>query len=292
MKVSLDETKYAGVSPRLRERFFSFVNTAEFREIHARSFTWRYLELGPRDGIPLLFFTGGVKFPVFSFAVIEAFSRSCRVIAPVQPNCRSLAKYFEGIDVILEGEKIDAFCVAGSSWGGQIAQVAALLYADRVQKAVLANTGISAGIAVSLFLRLYRWSVRRKDHRIVMEDFRARALKMLDDSGEAVLFWEAVFNDLYAQYMSYDDYVSLLDTQIDYVHKYMRAVRRCGFAKPVLILASKDETAGSTKMRKELLRAYPHAHFHEFEAGGHHPALLHPEEYRRVVENFLLRTAP
>jgi pimeloyl-ACP methyl ester carboxylesterase len=188
------------------------------------------------------------------------------VLAPVQPTCRSFAEYFDGIDAILDREMINTFCVAGSSWGGQIAQVAAMKYVDRVQKAVLANTGISAGIVLSLLLRLHRWSVRRKDPQKVVEDFRIRALKLLGDSGEGGSFWRAVFDDLYTQYMTYEDYLSLIDTQIDYVERYAPAVRRQGFARPVLILTSKDETAGTPKMRSELLRVYPHARFHEFEA--------------------------
>ncbi len=40
-------------------------------------------------------------------------------------------------------------------------------------------------------------------------------------------------------------------------------------------------------MTSTLHKAYPHAQLHLFEAGGHHPALLHLEEYRRVVEGFL-----
>jgi pimeloyl-ACP methyl ester carboxylesterase len=287
MKVQLDEAKYAEVSPRLRERFFTFVKAAELREIPAEPYARRYLDVGPRDGKPLLFFTGGVKFPVFSFAVIEAFSRIRRVIAPVQPACRTLAGFFEGVDAILEGEGISSFAVAGSSWGGQIAQVAAMRYAGRVHKAVLANTGISSGAVLTMFLRLHRWTSARQAPRVVVEGFRVRALKMLDDASEAGPFWKAAFDDLYERSMSCEDYLSLIDTQIDYVRRYAPEVRKRGFAGPVLILASGDETTGSADMKRALRKAYPHAELHTFEAGGHHPALLHLEEYRRVVEGFL-----
>lgn len=287
MKIQLNEAKYVEVSPGLRERFFSFVRDAELCEIPAEPHAWRYLDVGPRDGKPLLFFTGGIKFPVFSFAVIEAFSRIRRVIAPVQPPCRTLAGFLEGVDAILEREGISAFSLAGSSWGGQVAQVAAIRYAGRVDKVVLANTGISSGAVLAFLLRLHRRMSARQAPRAVVEGFRARALKMLDDSGEAGPFWKAVLDDLYERHMSCEDYLTLIDMQIDYVQRYAPEVRKRGFAGPVLILASRDETAGSAGMTSALRKAYPHAQLHLFEAGGHHPALLHLEEYRRVVEGFL-----
>jgi pimeloyl-ACP methyl ester carboxylesterase len=287
MKVQIDETKYEGVTPSLRERFFAFINAAVLCEMQGGPNAGQYLDVGPRGGRPLLFFTGGVKFPVFSFAVIEAFGRIRRVIAPVQPTCRTLAGFFEGVDAILEREKITSFALAGSSWGGQVAQAAALRYAGRVQEVVLANTGISSGAVLAMMLRLHRWLSARQAPRAVVEGFRVRALKMLDDGGDAGPFWKAVFDDLYERHMSREDYLSLIDTQIDYVEHYASEVRTRGFDGPVLILASRDETAGSVAMKSALRMAYPRAQVHLFESGGHHPALLHLEEYRKVVERFL-----
>lgn len=292
MKITVDASKYAGVSPRLRERFFAFVEAAELREIGAEPYPVRYLVAGPREAPPLVFFTGGVKYPVFSFAVIEAFSRVRRVVAPVQPPCRTLAEFFAGVDLVLERERIAGFDVAGSSWGGQLAQVAALRSAGRIGKLVLANTGITSGAVLAMTLRLHRRLSARQTPRAVVEGFRTRALAMLDDGGEAGAFWKAIFDDLYERSLSRDDYLSLIDTQVDYVRRYARQVLKRGFPGPVLILASKDETAGSADASAALLRAYPHAQRHLFEAGGHHPALLHLEEYRRAVESFLEAPAP
>jgi pimeloyl-ACP methyl ester carboxylesterase len=287
MKIPIDEAKYEGVAPALRERFFAFSKAAELCEIPGEPHARQYLDVGPRGGQLLLFFTGGVKFPVFSFAVIEAFDRVRRVIAPVQPPCRTLDGFFDGVDAILQRERIASFSLAGSSWGGQVAQVAALRYAGRVDKVVLANTGISSGAVLAMFLRLHRWLSARQAPRAVVEGFRVRALKMLDDGGDAGPFWKAVFDDLYERYMSREDYLSLIDTQIDYVEHHAPEVRKRGFDGPVLILASRDETAGSVAMKSALRMAYPRAQIHLFESGGHHPALLHLEEYRRVVEGFL-----
>ena len=287
MKISLDKTKYASVSPGIRDRFFAFVEAAEVHEIQDGAFSFQYLEYGPRHGEPLLFFTGGIKFPVFSFAVIEALGRSCRVLAPVQPCCRTLDECFAGTGAILSREKIDTFFVAGSSWGGQMAQAAMVKYPGRIRKAILANTGASSGLVLLLLLRLYRWSAGKKDPRALVEDFKVRALKLLKGSQETNTFWQAVLDDLYEKYMSAEDYLSLIDTQIDFIGKYAPLVNKQRFTAPVLILTSKNETAGTDKMRSRLLNLYTNRQLHVFDEGGHHPALLHLEEYRHVVENFL-----
>ncbi|MDP2872840.1 MAG: alpha/beta hydrolase [Bacillota bacterium] len=184
-------------------------------------------------------------------------------------------------------EAIDGFHAAGSSWGGQVAQVAAVKYPDRVGKMILSSTGLSGGKVVSLMLRLHLASVRRGDPSKVLGTFKARALGLLAGAEESNSLWQALFDDLYERYMTFEDYVSLISTQIDYVDRYAARVARQGWNKPVLILTSKDETAGTAAWRSALSRAYPTARLHLFEGGGHHPALLHADEYRRVVAEFL-----
>lgn len=311
MKVTLDRSKYASVSPVLRDRLFRFVDRAEFKELQVGDRLRQYLDLaaaetGPaipqpgtassgeivpaathRPALPVLFFAGGIKLPIYSFAVIEALMQCSRVIAPTQPPCSTLDECFAGVDAILRREGVNRFYAAGSSWGGQIAQVAAMKYPDRVEKLILANTGLSGGKAVSLMLRLHLASVRRSNPAKILATFRKRALGLLADEGESAAFWEALFDDLYAKHMTYGDYVSLIETQLDYVDNYADKVAGQGWTKPVVILMSKNEVAGSAGWRAALLRAYPGARVHRFESGGHHPALLHQDEYRRVVAEFL-----
>jgi pimeloyl-ACP methyl ester carboxylesterase len=208
------------------------------------------------------------------------------VIAPAQPPCDTLTEFFSGIDAILSAESIDRFAVCGSSWGGQVAQVAMLRYGDRVERAVLSSTGMSVGRFLSFVLKMYRRSITRKHPETVVANFRKRALKLLGESPEAEAFWTAVFDDLFEKTMSFDDYLTLINTQIDYVETYGPELVKYRFPNPVLILRARDETAGGGKMITALRRAYPHAEEYRFDAGGHHPALFHAVEYRRVIERF------
>lgn len=290
----MDPGKYRDVSPDLKGRLFAFADRAECRELQVGPYLMQYLNLEPVEsgeraqaGEPIVFFSGGAKLPVYSFAVIEALMQCNRVIALAQPPCATLDEYFDGTDAVLRDERIDRFHAAGSSWGGCVAQAATLRYRDRVQKTILSSTGLAGGKLVSFILRLHLASVRRGDPSKVVAAFRDRALGLLAGDDESGPFWRAVFDDLYDRHMTCEDYATLISTQLDYVARYAARVTREAWTKPVLILTTKDESAGSAGWRSALRRAYPAARFHIFETGGHHPALLNGEEYRRVVREFL-----
>ena len=293
MSITLNPGKYSGVSPAMKERLFGLVAAAESKELQIGPHLWQYLDLpaatpeASRSAPPVVFFAGGAKLPHYSFAVIEAVRTHNRVIAPAQPPCNTLDEYFAGIGAILDREAIAGFHCAGSSWGGQLAQVAALLWPDRLGKMVLASTGLSGGKAVSLMLRLHLASIRRGGQHQVLKAFKTRALSMLKGDDESNALWQALFDDLYDRYMTYEDYVSLISTQLDYVDHYADRIAAQRWNRPVLILTAKDESAGRASWQTALRRAYPEAQFHVFDAGGHHPALTQSAEYQRVVAAFL-----
>ncbi len=303
MKLELDRSLYGAVSPALRDRLFSFVDRAELKQAPSGRFVWEYLDYPPAgragrttaeglsdrgpSSIPVVFFSGGAKLPVYSFAVIEALGQSNRVIAVAQPPCLTLSEHFAGVEEVMRREGVVGFHTAGSSWGGCLAQVAALEYPDRVRKMILSSTGLAGGKAVSLMLRLHLASVRRADPAKVVAGFRKRALGLLAGDAESGALWEALFGDVFDRRFTHEDYVSLIGSQLDYVDRYAARVAGQTWDRPVLILVAKNESAGNAGWRAALMRAYPAAQFHLFEAGGHHPALQHAGEYRRIVAEFL-----
>ena len=288
MTIYLDEIKYQNVSPDLRDRFFSFARSADMQEAPTDSVVRHYLRRGPGNGHPVLFFTGALKHPLYSFAVIEALCRRCRVIAPVQPACHTLAEYFDGIDSLLNHESIKRFSVVGSSWGGQLAQVAMRRYRDRIDRAILSSTGVSRGRVLSTFMKLYRWRIKRRRPAAVVNEFRNNVLKLLAYTPALSAFWQAVLDDIYDRQMSFDDYLSLIDTQIDYVDNYAADVLMHRFCLPVLILRARDESAGTARMHRALIEAFPQAEVHQFNTGGHSPAMSNFEAFRGAVERFLV----
>lgn len=294
MRSSLDRGRYAEVPAELRDRLFGFVDSAELKEVAVGDLSWQYLDFGPVVGgiapgnaPPMVFFSGGAKLPVYSFAVIDALGQQNRVIAIAQPPCRTLEEHFAGVDVVLQREGITRFHVAGSSWGGCVAQAAALRYTDRVDRMVLSSTGLAGGKAVVLMLRLHLGSVRRADPDKVVAGFRARALGLLARDEGSHALWEALFADVYDRTFTHRDYVSLIETQLDYVSRWAPLIADQPWPRPVMIITTKDEAAGTGAWRAAILRAYPLAEHRVLEGGGHHPALSRADEYRSSVAEFL-----
>ncbi len=292
MRFELDKARYNGVTAALRDRLFAFVDQAELKAVRAGDYTWPYLDYPPQEtgatgAPPVVFFSGGAKHPVYSFAVIEALGQHNRVIALAQPPCPGLDEHFAGVDAVLQREGVERFHAAGSSWGGCLAQAAAVRFPGRVCKMVLSSTGLAGGKAIALMLRLHLASVRGADSAKVVAGFRKRALVLLAGDAESKALWQAMFDDVYDRLFTHRDYVSLISSQLDYVSRYAPRVASQAWPNPVLVLTARDETAGSTGWRRALRRAYPAGRFHLFEGGGHHPALQHRDEYRRVVASFL-----
>lgn len=225
--------------------------------------------------------------PVYSFAVIEALGQQRRVIAISQPPCQTLDEHLRGVEAVLRHEGVSEFCAAGSSWGGCVAQAAAIRFPDRVERMILSSTGLAGGKAVSVMLGLHLASVRRAAPDKVVAGFRARALGLLAGGSESTALWQALFVDVFDRTFTHRDYISLIETQMDYVRRWAPLVASTPWAKPVLIVTAKDEAAGSGAWRAALQKAYPMAQYCLLEGGGHHPALERAEEYRRVIGEFL-----
>jgi len=293
MAYPLDPTKYLDVGDDLRQQLFDCAARAERKHVTLGHLTWEYLDLAPTGGpaenaaLPVVFFAGGAKLAIYSFAVIDALSQHNRVIAVSQPGCTTIQEHFDGVSLILQREGIDGFHVAGSSWGGCVAQAAALQYANRIERTILSSTGLPGGRAVSLMLKVYLASIRRARPEKVVADFRKRALALLTGDADTDALWQGLFADVYDRHMTHGEYVSLIQTQIDYVDHYAKAVAQAKWPKPVLVITTADEVAGNKGWRDALPQAYPAAQVHVLERGGHHPALGAREEYRELIARFL-----
>lgn len=293
MAYPLDPAQYLNVRDDLRQQLFDFAARVQRKEITLGHLTWEYLDLPPTVSYaenataPVVFFAGGAKLAIYSFAVIDALSQHNRVIAVSQPGCTTLREHFAGLSLILQREGVDGFHVAGSSWGGCIAQATALQYAHRIDKTILSSTGLPGGRAVSVMLKVYLASIRRARPEKVVADFRKRALALLTGDAATDALWQGLFADVYDRHMTHGEYVSLIQTQIDYVDHYAKAVAQAGWPKPVLVITTADEVAGNRGWRDALPQAYLAAQVHVLERGGHHPALGAHDEYRELIRDFL-----
>jgi pimeloyl-ACP methyl ester carboxylesterase len=85
-----------------------------------------------------------------------------------------------------------------------------------------------------------------------------------------------------------DDFASLYRIAIDFDESCrFTAADLAAWPGQVLILAGAGDRVAGERTRAALKALYPQARVHTFAGAGHAAALVHPEEWRRVVLEFL-----
>jgi len=173
-----------------------------------RTLSW--LEVGPPDGRPVLFFHGGADSRLEALLIAEAAERSgVRLIAPDRPGFggsspspdRSLTDWPDDVVVLADHLDLPTFDVMGHSGGGPHALVTAAALPERVERvAVVAGAaprdagarGMVVPFRVGRWLSIHLPSLHRKmleSHRTGLED-PARFLEQYGrlSKGDGALF--------------------------------------------------------------------------------------------------------
>lgn len=272
----------------LNERFEAFYNQVSYKEISVDGIRWQYMDIGKRTGRPLVFLPGGLKHPLWSFGVLDLFLTEYRVISPCYPPIADLDVVLDGVKYILDHESIDHCFMIGSSWGGSMVQCFSYKYPEILDKIVLSNTGAMYGKALIPALKLYKFMMRVKKKEKVMAAWREQALKLLGQPPAYRAFWEGLMDRFYEELFSYEDYVTMIENQIEYMQRYaFQMIENHRYKKPVLIISSRDETAQTKAVRDKVRELYENHTYYEFDTGGHAVAIENPEQYREIVLRFL-----
>jgi hypothetical protein len=135
-EMTLNETeKY------LQAQLETFRATHPYRELAVRSIRWRYM-VGGQGSSTLLLLPGGAMVPDQYFELMTALETQYRTIAPAYPPVSSMSDLVAGVAAILDAEKAQQIVVFGSGPGGYLAQCLVRRYPERVERLILAHTGI------------------------------------------------------------------------------------------------------------------------------------------------------
>ena len=284
----MEQTRQAveqGMSPD--QRFAAFMSSYAMRTVDHRGMSWSIYDAGDRKADIVLFLTGGLKKPFWSFSIIDLLQDQFRVIAPAYPPLMTIGEILDGLNCILDDAGVSEAFVMGQSWGGSLASAYALRHSSRVRRLILASTGMAEGAAVTSVLRLNLWLAGVLPKQTMVTAYKKQIRRLFSRPEEHRLFWHGVIDQMFDQQFSFGDLYSLLQNQTDYVEHYAPAIAGQSLPRPVMILTSSDETAVTPGMQQRLLALYPGATVHRFRAGGHAPSLSLPGEYREVVISFL-----
>ena len=181
---------------------------------------------------------------------------------------------------VLDALKIERAHWVGLSMGGMIGQAFALRHARRLRKLVLANTTSSYGSQGPEI-----WATRVKAvteggmaaikelamQRYFTDEFRASGTDIVDRIGEGFVATDP------QGYIACCEAIAKLDFTGD-LHR---------IKAPTLVIAGEKDVGTPVTMSKAIADAIPGAKLAVIRGAAHISALENPEEFNRLVENFL-----
>jgi 3-oxoadipate enol-lactonase len=181
---------------------------------------------------------------------------------------------------VLDSLKIERAHWVGLSMGGMIGQAFALRHARRLGKLVLANTTSSYGSQGPEM-----WAARVKAvteggmaaikelamQRYFTDEFRASGTDVVDRIGEGFVATDP------QGYIACCEAIAKLDFTGD-LHR---------ITAPTLVIAGEKDVGTPVAMSKAIAEAIPGARLAVIRGAAHISALENPEEFNRLVEDFL-----
>jgi pimeloyl-ACP methyl ester carboxylesterase len=234
----------------------------------------------------ILIFSGGLrKSYLSSFPYIDVLEKDYRIIAPSYPKINKIKHILNGIEKIVKNKKLNKFYVMGHSFGGIVAQCYADLYPHRVKKLVLVNTLSGTTKFITKVFKLNCKVFSLFHPKTALNLYKKQLISLLGIPKSNKEFWKAFLNDTFFNYYTYDDYINLQKNQWDYMKNYSNLPDP--YKGEVLIINSKDDKSAIKPLKNKLYERYPAAEVYSFETGGHIPSWSRPEEYKKLIKDFL-----
>jgi len=270
----------------LRRSVEAFLASHPRRSVAAAGTWWEYVASGSGDEVVLLL-PGGLGLPELAFGQILDLDGEYRVLAPAYPAITRMSHLVDGVVGLLQAEGVESAHVIGGSYGGQVAQCLVRAYPSRVRSLVLSHTGVPVPAraarmrrALRLFGVLPPWTLRLLLRRRLKELFRGAG----EHQGSRSLM------DGLLRRITKAELLSLYACAIDFDANYTFSPEDlAGWNGRVLIIGSDDDPLYPGDERAQLEALYPGATLHAFHGTGHLSSVLHPDEYRGVVAEFLRR---
>ena len=240
--------------------------------------------------LPLIVLPGGLgKVEVPD----DAFSRLAstrHVIHYEYPPGGTLDELFSDMSAVLDREGMSQVDMLGSSVGGYLAQCFVRRYTGRVRNLILAHTyALTAKEARQLAMgqRVARWlphwvfrmSVRLKVMHVLKPVKRLRPSEYPQIAAGIVATLPRNLTPAVVQRNN--------SWMIEAQHSFPLPPHDVLHGLRVLIIESANDPIVRERSRAELRRLYPAAQVHRFADAGHVSALAQPEEFARIVTEFL-----
>jgi len=258
----------------------------ESRTLDVAGRQWRYQIGGhPRSGT-LFLLTGGLGEGLVPEST-KFLSEDYLLMSATYPALRTMSDLVEGVIAILDAERIEKAGFFGASMGGTLAQCLVRAHPERSDFLILANTSppVRWGAAVHLVVRAV---LRRCPEPLIKKLMTIGARKMAATSAEGAEKVDEMMEASLAT-VGKAELLSLFSYTHDYLSSYSFSPGDLeGWRGRILILESDKDSGVPKSQQRRMHELYPSALVHTFVGGGHTPSLNCPDEFHRVISEFLL----
>ena len=271
----------------LSRRLENFRRTHPYREIQVEGRKWRYIQGGKGERTFLLF-PGGTLVPDTYFMLLEELEQDYRVIVPAYAAVPTMAELVTGATAILDAEGVQRVDVMGSSFGGYVAQCFVRAHPERVDRLILAVTGVRHFVsrATPLYLLAQLMKVLPASAvRFMM--WRLWSI-LVTTSTEEQDFWRGLLREILTKQLSKANLVSVTEEIYDFsAHYHFRSGDLAAWPGEILILESDQDQAFSPAIRAETRSVYPQARVYTFHDAGHTAIMTSTDEFISAIRGFL-----
>jgi pimeloyl-ACP methyl ester carboxylesterase len=276
---------YENVPEAQKNLFLDFQKEHPYSTISVQNEELKYIVCGEGEET-LVFLHGALVRPDMWFYPIIELEKEYRIIAPLFPLQKMGAQdAVDFVKAILKQENRPTATFIGYSYGGGVAQYISEEYPEIVDRLVLTHTGIAGREGAGKELQRFKKIMKIMPFSLIKKKIASRIDYV--PSSEWNEFHKAYFLEAASQ-LDKPGFLNYIDSMLRFTEetRHLPADKRKWNGETFLLGTRDDEDA--FEHFDTLLKLYPNANSHIFEEqGGHHMLFLFPEEYARIISQYL-----
>jgi pimeloyl-ACP methyl ester carboxylesterase len=275
----------------LRQRLAAFRRTHLSKEIQVAGKAWHYVVGGQGErGVLLL---PGSLVPDLFFVPIAALEQDSRVIVPAYAAVSTMAEVVAGVAAILDAEGVERVDVIGSSFGGYIAQCFVRAYPARVDRLILAETGVRHFVSWAPSIWLLARLMNVLPAGLVRFLMWRLWSTLFTPPASQQTFWKELMQEILTKQLAKANFVSETEILADFsAHYHFRSGDLAAWPGKIFIMESERDEAYRPANRARTRAVYPQAWVHTIRNATHSAIVTHTEEYVRTLREFLAKEEP
>jgi pimeloyl-ACP methyl ester carboxylesterase len=198
-----------------------------------------------------------------------------------------MAQLVAGAAAILDAEGIEHVDVMGSSFGGYVAQCFVRAHPDRVDRLILAVSGVRHFVSSTPLYLLAQFMKVLPASAVRFMMWRLWST-LVTTSSEEQAFWLGLLREILTTQLSKANLVSVTEEIYDFsAHYHFKSGDLAAWPGKILILESDQDKDFSPAVRAETRAVNSQARVHTFHDAGHTAIMTSTDEFVKTIREFL-----